>query len=250
MTAAYLTGYDGGIVSAPRASGPDPGAAHAEPRTASGGDSPRRSSGIPRPHGEDEPGLKRVARFVAGGGGASLKGRAFDAETGRPIAGAIVDARLGDTFVEVETDSGGAFRMPGMLPGSRVTVWVIGRADLYVAESVGVSMPGEGETADAGVVGLIHGNELAARLQGWVGLFAVRRGDSNVVGAISPWLSADRAGIQVGDVLLSIDGRDVRTLGPRATNFLLRGPAGTKASIVARDRQGTRREVELERVFR
>jgi len=248
MTAAYLNHVDAGTASpsSARASGPDAGAARAEPRTASS--SERRASGSPRWR-EDEAGLKRVARFVASGG-ASLKGRAFDAETGRPLGGAIIDARLGDTFVEVETDATGAFRMPGMLPGSRVTVWVIGRADLYVSESVGVSIPGEGDTADIGVVSLIHGNELASRLQGWVGLFVARRGDNNVVGAISPWLSADRAGIQVGDILLSIDGRDVRKLGPRATNFLLRGPAGTKANIVARDVQGTRREVELERVIR
>ena len=68
--------------------------------------------------------------------------------------------------------------------------------------------------------------------------------------AISPWLSADRAGIQVGDVLLSIDGHDVSNLGPRAASFLLRGPAGTKANIVAQDSQGAMRKVELERIIR
>jgi len=237
---------DGGAQAQVKAGGPDAGTARAETKASAAGEARRASA---RPPAEDDPGLRRVARFTASGG-AALKGRAMDADTGKPIAGAIIDARLGDSFVEVETDAAGAFRMPGMLPGSRVTVWVVGRPDLYVAESMSITIPGEGETADTGVVRLIHGNETAARLQGWVGLFVTRRGHSNVVGAISPWLSADRAGIQVGDVLLSIDGHDVSNLGPRATSFLLRGPAGTKANIVAQDSQGTLRKVELDRIVR
>jgi hypothetical protein len=218
-------------------------------KLATAGEVTKKWAGLEKRPSQAEADLKRVARF-ASSGGATLKGRVVDAETGKPIDSAIVDVRLSDNFVEAESDSGGNFRIPGMLPGTHVTVWIIGREDLYVAESIGIPIPGEGESADAGVVRLVHGNEMAAHLEGWVGLFVTRRGRNNVVAAISPWTSAERAGIEVGDVLLSIDGNDMTGLGPRATNFLLRGPAGTTAHVTAKGRNGDLRHVELERIYR
>jgi S1-C subfamily serine protease len=152
--------------------------------------------------------------------------------------------------MEGRTDGNGAFQMAGMAPATRVRVWIGGKHDPFVAERIDVGIPGEGQVADAGVVRLLRGDELAGRLDGWVGLFVARRGSRVIVSAVSPWLPADLAGIIVGDVLVSIDGREVGGFGPRAVAFLMRGPPKTSAALVIEAHDGTRRKLILERVLR
>jgi hypothetical protein len=210
----------------------------------------RRLALVDRRSGDDESGWKRLVTRFTPTTGASVKGRVVDAETGRPVIGVMVEAHLGDSFMETTTDATGGFRLSTLLPGSRAKLWIVGKPENFVAESIDVALPGEGEVTDAGAIRVLRGDELASRLDGWVGLFVSRRGRRNVVGAVTPWLPADRAGIEVGDVLLSIDGRDVGGLGPRATSFLLRGPVGTTTSIVAQKRQGQVVKLSLARVLR
>jgi hypothetical protein len=228
---------------------PDGGTRRAEQRTAGAGEMAKRGVAWQRSPAEGDPGSKLVAHFVASGG-AAVKGRVADADGGKPSVGVVVEAHLGDSFVKTLTDASGAFRISGMLPGTRVIVWIIARSDTYVDERIDVAIPGEGETADAGVIRLLRGNELANRLEGWMGLFVSRRGHRNVVAAVNPWSPADRAGIEVGDILMSVDGRDIDGLGPRATGFLLRGPIGSRVTVSVQDRDGAVRRVEMERVVR
>jgi S1-C subfamily serine protease len=166
------------------------------------------------------------------------------------VVGAVVEAVLAERFMEGRTDAGGAFQMAGMLPASRVRIWIGGKHDPFVAERIDVGIPGEGQVADAGVIRLLRGDELASRLDGWVGLFVARRGGRVLASAVSPWLPADRAGIQVGDVLVSIDGRDIAGFGPRAVAFLLRGPPKSSVALVVDAHDGGRRKLTLERVVR
>ena len=224
------------------------GGRRADQKLALAGDANRRETVWQRTSSETDPNSKLVARFSATGG-ATLKGRAVYAESGKAAAGVAIEAHIGDSFMKTTSDAAGVFRMAGILPGRRITVWIIGRPDT-VAERLDVTSPGEGETSDAGVVRLLSGDELASHLEGWMGMFVSRRGQRNVVAAVSPWSPADRAGIEVGDVLLSIAGRDVDGLGSRATGFLLRGPVGTKVGIAVQDRQGIVQEYQLERVLR
>jgi hypothetical protein len=228
--------------------GPVPGPA-SETKLAVAADASKRDAVWGRSPSAEDSSSKLVASF-APSGGATLKGRVIDAESGRPSAGVAIEAHIGDAFMRTVSDGAGIFKMSGMLPGRKITVWIIGRSDTFVAERIDVTSPGEGETADAGVVRLLRGDELAAHLEGWMGVFVSRRGRRNVVAAVSPWSPADRAGIQVGDLLLSIEGRDVDGLGPRATGFLLRGPVGTKANIAVQSRDGAVHRYQLERVLR
>ena len=109
--------------------------------------------------------------------------------------------------------------MMGLIPGKRVKVWMSGKNRTFVAEYVEVQPPTEGEATDVGVIRLLRGNELGAKLNGWVGLYNGRRGRKNVVTGINPWLPADRADIVTGDVILSVDGRSLEGIGPRATGI-------------------------------
>jgi hypothetical protein len=242
---ASATAHPDGGAPAAQASSPD-GGVRAGQKVASASLPRADSSGFPDDSRSD---FVRVARF-ANTGGASLQGRVVDADSGRPVSGAVVEAVLAERFIEGRTDAGGTFQMAGMLPGTRVRIWVGGKHDPFVAERIDVGVPSEGQVADAGVIRLVRGDELASRLDGWVGLFVARRGGRVQVSAVSPWLPADRAGVQVGDWLVSIDGRDVAGLGPRAVAFLLRGPPLSSVALVVDGHDGTRRKLSLERVVR
>jgi hypothetical protein len=198
---------------------------------------------------DEDPDVVRVARFSEGAG-AGVKGQVIDADTGKPLSEVSVDAYFEHKVMGTATDASGTFRMMGLIPGKRVKVWMSGKHRTFVAEYVEVHPPTEGEATDVGVIRLLRGNELGGKLNGWVGLYNGRRGRKNVVTGINPWLPADRAEIVTGDVLLSVDGRSLEGIGPRATGFLLRGPVGTKTTIKVQSRDGSTRTVQMERVAR
>jgi hypothetical protein len=261
-------GRGGAVAEVARAPAADPGVGAARevvpaPAADSGGVSRRTpDGGVPRApfklaatssDGERRSGwsddLVLVPRF-APDGGATLAGRVLEVDSGRPLAGVLVEARHGQRYMRETTDAGGAFRMPGMLPGTRVVVWIGSRRDPFVAERIDVTIPAEGQVADVGSVKLLRGDEMGLDLDGWVGLFLGRRGGRVTVNAVSPWLAGERAGIKIGDVIVSIDGRNLAGLGAGAAAFLLRGPVGSATTLVVEDFSATRRTIVLQRVAR
>jgi hypothetical protein len=210
-------------------------------------DTPRGSAS--RSDTEDGGNYARVARFLPSGG-AVLEGRVVDVDTARPLSGTSVEIRYQDRFVEATTDAAGTFRVPGMVPDARVVVWVGGRRDQRVAERLEITAPAEGKTADIGVIRLLSGDETASKLNGWIGIYITRAGGQVKVSAVNSWTPADRAGIEVGDAVLSVDGREVKGLGPRAVNYLMRGPLGGATTLEVESSNGKRRKVTLERVWR
>ena len=193
--------------------------------------------------------LVLVPRFVPNGG-ATLEGRVVDAESGRSVSGVTVEARHAGKYMKATTDGIGRFHLVGVPPWTRVVVWIGDKRGPYIAERIDVAIPGEGQKADTGLVRLLPGDEMGPRLDGWVGLFVARRGGRVTVSAVSSWLPADRAGVKAGDVLISVNGRDVAGFGPRATTYLLRGPPATTVSLVIEDHSGARRRLTLDRVSR
>jgi carboxyl-terminal processing protease len=63
-----------------------------------------------------------------------------------------------------------------------------------------------------------------------------------------PGSPGEKAGLKQGDIVLSIDGKDVRGLGSGATSFLLAGKAGTQTAIVVESQGGGTRTVNVDRV--
>lgn len=61
-----------------------------------------------------------------------------------------------------------------------------------------------------------------------------------------PGMSAARAGIDVGDEIVAIDGQDVRGMSIDEVHAVLRGKIGTKV-VLTIDRSGARREITVER---
>jgi hypothetical protein len=254
---ATATGAQGASGSATKAAGKDgvngaggaPGSKKPDSKLALAGDLAKKDGAWQRPPFGEDANSRLVAHFTQAGG-AVLKGRVIDADSGKPSAGVTIETHVGDVFMRAVTDPAGNFRMTNIYTNRRLTVWLIGHSDAFVAERLELTSPGDGDTLDAGVVRLLRGDELASHLEGWMGMFVSRRGRRNVVAAVSPWSPADRAGIQVGDVLLSIEGRDVGGLGPRAASFLLRGPVGSKSNVALQNHDGTVVRYQLERVLR
>jgi hypothetical protein len=209
----------------------------------------RRLSALERSRSEEEGALRQVDRFVPTGG-ITLSGRVIDADVGKPIAGTLVHVHHEGTLVEGVTDGQGAFRLPGMVAGSHVVLWIGRAGDPYIDERLELAVPAGGDTVDAGTVKLLRGDELSSRVDGWVGLFVTRRSSQIIVSGVSPWTPADQEGLEVGDQIVSIDGRDVTGLGPRAVTFMLRGRVGGSVALVVRAHGGQKRKVALARVVR
>jgi hypothetical protein len=208
---------------------------------------PRRD-GIGR-HPRSSEGYARVSRFLEVGG-VDLMGRVINVDTGRPIDGISVEARLEGRLVEVETDASGAFRMSGMVPGSKVLIWINDSRNRMVAERFDMKIPTNGKHVDLGTVRLLEGNELDSRLDGWIGVFLARKEDKVRISAVNAWVPATTAGVEVGDALLSVNGRDTKGLGPRSVAFLLRGPSGSSLTIELESHDGKRRQLTFKRVLR
>jgi hypothetical protein len=207
------------------------------------------TSGTLRRVRDDDVGRVRVARFLESGG-VDLVGRVVDVDTGGPLSGVPVEARLEKRFVEIESVADGTFRMPGMVPGSKVVVWIGDRRERVVAERVDLRIPSNGNNAELGVVGLLAGNELDPRLDGWIGIYVASKDGRIRVSAINAWVPAVAAGIAVGDAVLSVNGRDIHRMGPRAVAFLLRGPTGRTVNLELESSDGTRRQVTVQRLLR
>jgi hypothetical protein len=178
-----------------------------------------------------------------------LVGRVIDADTGKPAPGVSAEARMDGRFVVLDTQRDGTFVMPGMVPGSKVVVWLGGRQDQMVAERFDVRIADNGKTSDLGTVRLLEGDEADPRLDGWIGLHVARAEGRVRVSAVNAWVPASSAGIEVGDTVLSVNGRDIKGLGPRSIAFLLRGPNDSSVTLELESRDGTRRQLNLKRVL-
>ncbi|HEY7371829.1 MAG TPA: carboxypeptidase regulatory-like domain-containing protein [Polyangia bacterium] len=212
---------------------------------------PRREDSRPSLADDYRGGHVSVDRFApAAAVGSTMEGRIADFESGRPLPGATVEAIYGEQFIQVESDANGNFEIPGMVPGSHVVVWAGGRRQQWVAERIDVNIPASGKKTDVGVIELLHGDELGSRLEGWIGTYVTGRRGQVKVSAVNAWVPAYKAGIGVGDTILSVDGRDVRGLGSRAVGFLLRGPSGSSITLEVESSDGKRRKMTLERVVR
>jgi hypothetical protein len=216
------------------------------------GRSPNATTG-PLRHGSAgrrlrDDGQIRVARFLSTGG-VDLVGRVINADTGKPAPGVSVEARLEGRFVALETQRDGTFIMPGMVPGSKVVVWLGGRQDQIVAERFDVRIADNAKTSDMGTVRLLEGDESDPRLDGWIGLHIARAEGRVRVSAVNAWVPASSAGIEVGDTVLSVNGRDIKGLGPRSIAFLLRGPNDSSVTLELESLDGTRRQLKLKRVL-
>jgi RNA polymerase sigma factor (sigma-70 family) len=176
--------------------------------------------------------------------GARLKLRVVEHGTGAPIAAARVALQLGrETLAAAETDAGGTVELTGLPPGQDATVTVQSPMTRwsYVADRQQVVLPQAKATADLGTMAMLRDAGVEhAGFAGLVGFVLQGRGGEVFVESLLAGSPAERAGIKTGDVLLSVDGRLVRGLGPGGVSRLASGAPGTSLSLGLRDAAGTR----------
>ena len=184
----------------------------------------------------------RVERFLAEGGH-TLAGRVLDADSQRAVDQAQIEAWMGTRSIHAETDAGGRFRMEGMVPGSRVTLWITAPAK-YVQERVEIEIRADRDRLDA--IFKLLPRSAARGHSGGIGVFLSRRAAGTVISGLDAFGPAERAGLAIGDVLTAVGKRDVAELGPGAIEYLLRGTIGEQIEITV-VRAGAPRKLLLKR---
>jgi hypothetical protein len=220
-------------------------------RTRKQGASAPEPEGLPIPGGplaipgaEVDLRSKRVDRFMATGG-ADLEGRLVGVDDGKPVAGALVEAWMGTKSIHAASDEQGRFRFEGLVPSSRVTLWITA-TPTFVQERTEVAVPAQRPKFEA-VFRLLPRAAVAGTQEGGVGLFLSRRGTRTVVTGLVAFGPGERAGLRVGDAIVAIGKRNVAELGPGAVEYLLRGPIGSEVTMTVQSTGSSPRTVKLTR---
>jgi hypothetical protein len=149
----------------------------------------------------------------------------------QPIAGASIRVPSGYSGPPVFTDSKGAFEVQGVAAGAR-SVRVVRRG--FVAKTVSNIVVAGGEQAEVAIE-LMPANEAQASLVEYTGIGAVVVHDDGIrivrLVKKGPALKAD---VLVEDVIVAVDGVDIRGLTQSAAVELLRGAPGTEVALEIR----------------
>ena len=190
--------------------------------------------------GEHKQGLRLV-----GERGVRVTGKAVDLDSGAPLDRLLVYARTAGRNVDTTTNAEGRFELSGMVPGEEVEVRVIANQK-HVPESKRLQVPTGTATADLGLFRLMRGDfERSMQATGTFRLVLDTRGDQASVLIVRAGSNAARAGIQVGDRILSVDGRDVQGLGAGAIHHLLAREVGARVSLIVQPTSGAPRPLTL-----
>jgi hypothetical protein len=250
IEAEQLARKDGGP------SGPDYANAPRRPRGGGGNDPPPEpvapTKAIPGsplniPGSKVDFEARRVERFL-NEGGAVLAGRVLDADTGKGVDDAGIEAWMGTRSIHADTDASGAFRFEGMVPGSRVTLWITA-TQKYVQERIEVAIPADRPRLES-TFKLLPRSAATGRAGG-IGVFLSRRAGRTVISGLDAFGPAERAGLSIGDAIVTIGKRNVSELGPGAIEYLLRGTIGENVDIaVAAAGDAPSRKLTLKRAGR
>ena len=162
-------------------------------------------------------------------GGATLDGRLVDIDTGNAIANADIEAWMGTRSVEAQSDAEGHFKIEGLVPGSRIMLWITA-APTFVQERTEVAVPPQRPDFQ-GTFRMLNRTAVTGTVDGGAGLFLTRRGSRTLVTGLAAFGPAERGGVRVGDSIVSVGKRKVGDLGPGAIDYLLRGPIGSQVEI-------------------
>jgi membrane-associated protease RseP (regulator of RpoE activity) len=148
------------------------------------------------------------------------------------------------------SDATGAFELRGLLPGDRadLDVRVLGDERL-IMEHDEIAVPASGPAVlDVGVFRLMRGEAgWRDRMEerGTLGFRPGVRDRALTVAEVRPGTPAERAGLRPGDVIVGVDGRDVRALGPGAVGVLSARKPGASVTLTVQAPGGEPRPVTL-----
>lgn len=159
-------------------------------------------------------------------GWASLTGTVVSAITNKPLAGVSVSAG-GESST---TDAKGQFVLERVPSGSQSALFSVRRPGFGALEYDSYPYTASpGQRVDMGTVKVVMP---VSDAPGTLGLIVAERGGALVVANVQSGGPAANAGIQVGDTIVSIDGRDVSESSPRVAMRVFAGGAVSNGQTV------------------
>ncbi|MDX2010080.1 MAG: carboxypeptidase regulatory-like domain-containing protein [Myxococcaceae bacterium] len=179
--------------------------------------------------------------------GASVSGRVVDRVYRRPLPGARLSLEGSEAVglaaqALVRTDVEGRFRLGGLPKGLHS---VLVEADGHDARLTSVEVPAGGSVGplELDLAPVADGGTPQLELVG-IGAVLKAAGDQVLIDTLVPGGGAAEAGLVVGDVVVSIDGQRVSTLGFMGSIERIRGAEGSLVLLEVQRRGGA-----LERVI-
>jgi hypothetical protein len=169
--------------------------------------------------GERRTGLRLVAQPSG-----TIRGRAIDYQTGRPIAGARAEGRgMSIGQIGAVADATGRFTLAGLPPGQLVDFAIVAPSGDYITDCQHRVMPAKGGTVEIGDVPLFPGPQqrLGARGAMATGLWFQSQEGRPAVYSVVPGSPGDLAGVRPGGFVLAVDDTDVRKLSSSVVEGLV-----------------------------
>jgi protocatechuate 3,4-dioxygenase beta subunit len=175
--------------------------------------------------------------------GAVLSGKVIDAETRKPIAGAVIalDAitqTSANAIKPAKTDETGSYVLEGAPPGpfsirvaqeryrTKIVPGLLTRGSTTLQQDVELSPRGDGGAGDSELAG--------------IGAILIPQPKGVMISWMLPGGPAESAGLHVGDLIAKIDGLDAQGLTMSDCVQRLRGAEGSRVSVrVVREGEGT-----------
>jgi RNA polymerase sigma factor (sigma-70 family) len=169
------------------------------------------------------------------GGGARVTGKVVEHGSGAPLAGLRVSSNIAGRWLEAKTNQEGGFELDGVLPGEKVMVQVRPDQNDLVPEEVPAALASGQTSLNVGTIRLLKGDwREQMKETGTTGLQLEPAEGGVRVAGMRDDSPAARAGLKTGELLLAIDGKEIRGLGAGAARYLMgRKPGGTVALTVA-----------------
>jgi RNA polymerase sigma factor (sigma-70 family) len=203
------------------------------------------------------PGERRRDLRITLGGLMTIRGTVLDDATAAPVPGVAVSALTGDgtapardTRPQVLTDASGNFALPDVPHARTIALAFDTTAPSYLREVEYIIAAEPAESLNMGQVRLLRGrleDRIGAGPRGMTGVDTARQGSQIVLTQIRADTPAERAGLRLGDRLLSVDGKSVDGLGHAGRSYLLAGKPGTPVTFVVQSAGAAPRPVALVR---
>jgi Carboxypeptidase regulatory-like domain/PDZ domain len=190
--------------------------------------------------GERKQGVRLVAQD-----GVTVQGKVVEYDSGEPLGGMVVQVAAAAVALEATTDAQGAFQLANVpaLPG--LIASVRSRSEQTHLFQTFTIPPAKDGHADVGTIKLIKLDPKNPH-KGRLGIDFNERDGKLVINSVVPGTPAARAGIRLGDVLISVDGKTDHAAVPAA---LRPSDPGQEIKIVVQTPGQEPRAVTLKRVM-
>jgi hypothetical protein len=190
-----------------------------------------RLSGVSLREGEVRDGIR-----ISVGEGGRITGKVVDYVSGEPVATASVLGRLGDPRTVVRAD--GTFEISGLPP---ISLQLMVSDKVYYPDWRWVIVSDLRATIDVGVIRLLRKDDQQGDRSASTGIDPYNLNGRNLVLNVLPDSPAGRAGVQIGDEIQAIDGRDLTGVGSMAVFWLLHGAPDTAVEVSLQSSDGSNR---------